>query len=285
MNILAASNNTYFPQLMVFISTIAEHIIEKINLTVLYTDLDEKNRKKAEKYAASKGISIVFRVANSGRSANYQLIYNITKETYYRFLVLEVYPIEERAIWMDIDTIILKDIAPFYHMELGDAYIAGVNGNHVQNHLNRLGLNENGAYINAGIILFNLKKIREDFETDFLYQCYEEYESKLLLADQDIINAAFADRIIAMPDRRYNYIVAFNQEIDEESCRFVQEHVAVLHFIRHIKPWHKEYVGKFKYLYRRAMFPLFPMKTIWLEICSFFYLFKKNKKTLENSSK
>lgn len=285
MNILVASNDTYFPQLMVFISTITKHTNEKINLTVLYSDLREKNRKKAEKFAISKGVSIFFRLADDKRSANYQLIYNITKETYYRFLVLEIYPNEERAMWMDIDTIILKDIAPFYHMDFEDAYIAGVNGNHVQNHLHRLGLYENGAYINAGVILFNLKKIRSNFENDFLYKCYEDNESKLVLADQDIINIAFAGKIKAMPDRRYNYIIAFGQTVDEDSFEFVNEHCAILHYIRHIKPWHKEYVGRFKHLYRKAMFGLFPMKVIILEIQSFFYKFKKNKKTLENSTK
>ena len=285
MNIFVALNDTYFPQLMVFISTIAKHMSKKINLTVLYTDLKEKNKSRATKYATSKGISITFRNVNDQRFSNYQLIYNITKETYYRFLVLEVYPTEERAMWMDIDTIVLRDISPFYNMNLGDNYIAGSYGNHVHRHLRRLGLNENGEYINAGIILFNLKKIREDFEKEFLFKCYEENESKISLADQDIINIAFADRIIAMPDRRYNYVVSFGQKFDNNSLEFVKEHAVVIHFIRHIKPWHKEYMGVYKHLYRKTMFPLFPIKTIWLTIQSFFYQFKRNKKTLENSDR
>lgn len=285
MNIFVATNNTYFRQLMVFMSSIAKHKSEDINLTVLYSDLESKNISKVNSFAKKVGLTIRFYLVNDNRSSQYNLIHQITKETYYRFLLLDIYPCEERALWMDIDTVVLKDLSYFYHTDFGDTYIIGTQGNNSEKHLERLGLNKNGTYINAGVILFNLKLIRDNFSKDFLYTCYEQNASKIRFSDQDVINIAFADRIRNMPDRRYNYIIMSGEETGKERLKFIKQNCAIVHYIRHIKPWQHYYQGSIRYIYLREMFRIYPFRSIFLMVAGELYKFKKNKKTLENSVK
>jgi lipopolysaccharide biosynthesis glycosyltransferase len=56
-------------------------------------------------------------------------------------------------------------------------------------------------YINSGVVLFNLKKIREDNKEQELDKFVNE--NKLYYPDQDAINAIFKNHILFL-DNKYN---------------------------------------------------------------------------------
>lgn len=285
MNIFVVSNDAYYPRLKVFARSLVKHNTDQVFLTVLFSELSPDSRADFCDYSKELGIVLRMFPVSEKRSEKYKLIHHITVETYYRFLLLDVFPNEERALWMDIDTVIIGDITPFYYDNFDDNYVIACPGNHEKDHLARLGLNPEGCYFNAGVILFNLNKIRQDFAPDFLYNIYEQYEEVIKFSDQDVLNIAFAGKIKKEPDRRYNFIVTSGQKYSLKEMKTIKNKCAVIHYIRHIKPWQYYYQGKIKYFYFKEMFPLYPFQTVLLVFWGMLYKFKINKKTLENSVK
>lgn len=284
MNIFVATNDAYYPRLKVFSNTLRKHE-SNVLLTILFSDLSLKNRRDFEKLSKKIGLDHRFVPVDEKRSGTYKLIHQITTETYYRFLLLDIYPQEERAMWMDIDTIVIGELSPFYYDDFEGNYVIACPGNNERSHLDRLGLDPQGCYFNAGVVIFNLDKIRRDFEKDFLYEAYEKNESRIRFSDQDVLNIVFAGKIKREPARKINYIVISGQKHTFRELRDIERNHSVIHYIRHIKPFQKYYQGKIRLLYLKEMFSVYPFQTLYLLIAGELYKLKKNKKTLENSIK
>lgn len=283
-NIFVATNETYYPRLTVFAKTLAKHNRDAF-LTILYSDLSEKSQKHFERFARRIHLKYRFLSVDEHRSDTYQLIHQITEETYYRFLLLDIFPTEDRAMWMDIDAVVTGDLSPYYYGNFDGNYVIACPGNNVKKHLNRLGLNPNGCYFNAGMIIFNLSDIRKDFKRDFLYEAYEQNEDKIKFSDQDVLNIVFANKVKPESNRRFNYIVTSGQKQSFKEIKIIEKENAVIHYIRHIKPWQYYFQGNIRFLYLKEMFSVYPLRTIGLAIVGELYKLKKNKKTLENSIK
>lgn len=285
MNIFVAANDAYYPQLKIFTRSLMKHNRE-ISLTVLFSALSEKNRMDFNAFAQKRKIKLRMFPVSEQRFAKYKLINHITTETYYRFLLLDVFPCEERALWMDIDTIVINRLDSFYGKDFEDNYVSVVAAcprNREKDHLTRLGLDTGGCYFNAGVILFNLNKIRREFAPDFLFDAYEKNEDIIMLSDQDVLNIVFAGKIKSEREKDYNFTVRSGENFSVQEIRDIKNLSAVIHYIRHIKPWQHYYQGRIKYLYLKEMFPLYPFRTLYLLTAGGLYRWKRNKKTLENS--
>lgn len=285
MNILVATDDVYYPRLKIFSNTLWKQDPGNFEITIMHSRLSESNIADFEAFAAKKGIRYRFAKIEETRFNSYKLLHQLTIEVYFRFLVLYLYPSASRVMWVDTDTVVRKSLQPFYNQDLEGKHICACSGNNEKKHLLRLGLNENGHYFNAGVILFDLEQIRKDYSTYFLFDIYESNEKKIFLADQDVLNIAFSDKVKCPPDRNYNYMVFSGQKVDRAEYKKIKKEAAIVHYIRHIKPWQHYYSGKVRHLYLKEQFALYPGETIKTLILSFLYRFKKNKKTLENSQK
>lgn len=96
--------------------------------------------------------------------------------TYYRLgLAGELPATVERALYVDIDTIFNRDISPMYESEFGDCLIAGVfttedlSEESFSRWKREMNLGRDSIYINAGVILYHIGRIREEcFESQVL---------------------------------------------------------------------------------------------------------------------
>ncbi|WP_330849102.1 glycosyltransferase, partial [Streptococcus suis] len=66
-------------------------------------------------------------------------------------------------------------------------------------------------YFNSGVLLMDLKKIREDKIESLLFECGHTIKDKIRLQDQDIINVALEGKIKSL-DPIYNYGYMERQE-------------------------------------------------------------------------
>lgn len=84
-----------------------------------------------------------------------------TKYTLFR-LGIPDFVKEDRVLYLDSDTLVLGDISEFYNTDLGDAVIAGsIDTGITQKHIKSIGGDVNSHYLNAGVLLMDLKKLRE----------------------------------------------------------------------------------------------------------------------------
>ena len=131
----------------------------------------------------------------------------------------------EWCIYLDGDTLIKCDIADLYYFRDIDYIIAGVydsgnSGNHKPD------------YVNSGVLLMNLKYMRE---IDVM-RLFKEYYTPDMYGDQDLINIALEGKVKLMP-LKYNLFVNYKQFIKELSPNYAHEindtngNYAIKHFV------------------------------------------------------
>ena len=68
----------------------------------------------------------------------------------------------------------------------------------------RLDMDEESPYINSGVMLMNLKRLREEQNYNDVFEFIEKRKSLLILPDQDIISSLYGSKILALDTFRYN---------------------------------------------------------------------------------
>ncbi len=171
---------------------------------------------------------------------------------YYRLKLASVLKNENKCIYLDGDTLVLRDLSDMYNLDLGENYVAGVPDGYrlFDDYASKLGITDMSQYICSGSLLWNLDQIRKDnieekFE-QFLETALVE-DKNLFFPDQDTINAVCYGKIMDMPFK-YGAIVGFlycpKYEKDPYLFRIIDKsdwedsvkNTVVLHFVGK-KPW------------------------------------------------
>lgn len=124
-------------------------------------------------------------------------------------LILADYIDEDKALYIDSDAIVRGDLSHLWDFDLKDNYLLGVKdyGVTFDNHLESLNLS--GRYVNSGVVLFNLKKIREEKTINKWFDIINN--KKLKYPDQDALNIVCTDYEEYLPSV-YNYISGVTME-------------------------------------------------------------------------
>ena len=146
--------------------------------------------------------------------ANYYKIPNIFKNMrkwrnsitiHYKLLLPLILPNLERIIFFDCDTLIFKDLSEMFFLPFNDAYVLGFPF-HTPNVLYRFGIRSN-KYINAGVLLFNIKKIREDGKDLELINFTMQKVNKFVFLEQDTMNYVYFNKTGLLPLKYGIYLV------------------------------------------------------------------------------
>lgn len=160
----------------------------------------------------------------------------------------------DRILYIDCDTLVLDDISSLYYSDLDGKVIGMVQDCLVVKQKSLISFSENDRYYNSGVILFDVKKWKENNgeERVIKHSIRQTYGT----VDQDLLNVEFKDEICCLPIR-YNFqpfhIVYDNKtffrhfphkkdvyyseyEIDDARSKTV-----IMHFFRYLgeSPWHK----------------------------------------------
>jgi lipopolysaccharide biosynthesis glycosyltransferase len=110
------------------------------------------------------------------------------------------------------------------------------------------------AYYNSGVLLMNLEAQRKRVDEREIFDFVEKNRVKLLMPDQDALNALYAKEIKSVDPRIYNYdarCYKYYKLVSEGlyDLDYVIGNTIFLHFCGKRKPWKKNYKGKFASLY------------------------------------
>ena len=173
---------------------------------------------------------------------------HISFVTYYRILLASIVE-EDRILYLDVDTICASSLQEFVSLDIENYYIAGVKaaGYHIDSEkiCERLKIKSINKYINAGVLLMNLKLIREDrLEKTFIELLGNNYSSQ----DQDILNVACYNKIKCL-DLKFNVMTPYyeknnKQKLYIETGVFSKKQLeeaeynpVIIHYATKIKPW------------------------------------------------
>lgn len=257
MNIFITLDSNYIYPLCVMLNSIAAtNSGNRIDLYVAYSSLTDGDFSDMEKALESTEHTIHRIPVSDDMFNDCPVLSRISKATYYRLLVGDILPDDvDRVLYLDPDIVVIRDLREFYNMSLEGNIIAGAPHLHlIAEDVNRirLGLNKKSRYINAGVLLIDLKKWRENISLKRIFKFISVNYKKLLLADQDVVNVLLEGNALAIDERMYNLdektfrryssALAGKKKINLE---WVKNNTVVIHFNGKHKPWKEQkYAGR-----------------------------------------
>lgn len=231
----------------------------KYEVIYLHNEISENDRKKLEQIVMTSGNICVKFINPDGLidiSRFFVATHNYAAEAYYRLLCPWILPKHyKKVLVFDIDLILKDDPANLYCIPLGNNWAAGVKDVLWQGLLNlhsnindyaknTLKLKNPYNYINTGVILLDIQRIRENFEFEYVLEFANS--KRFMYQEQDIFNVLFEDHIHFL-DVSWNYYVASNLDMQNglsgapnkayrDYCDSNNQ-IKILHFAAQPKPW------------------------------------------------
>ena len=125
---------------------------------------------------------------------------HVTKEAYYRFLLPDVLPKEDRrTIYMDVDVLcVRRGIRELWETDLCGNPIGAVLDDDTGWKRGLIGLQQ-GMYFCSGMLLMDLAMLRSGGYVGKLVSALRTHSDKLIWMDQDVINIVFDGKIHKLP--------------------------------------------------------------------------------------
>ncbi|HFI0054510.1 TPA: glycosyltransferase [Streptococcus suis] len=239
MNLAFTVSDSYIDYMGTTLYSIMLHTRKcPVSVYVLTSDISDYSRfklKKLEKHFNNLRIHI--QVVDSQRFEEFPLNRShITRpEVYFRMAFASLLPQLDRILYLDSDILAQKDLQPLWDTALEGAYMAAVSeppSDGAFDYRRSIGMTNPQYYFNSGVLLMDLKKIREDQIEDRLFDCGQAIKDKIRLQDQDIINVALEGQIKVL-DPIYNYGYMEKQAQLRDQADIVLNHFSLE------KPWNR----------------------------------------------
>lgn len=181
---------------------------------------------------------------------------HVTPAALIKFDLCKLFPNVNELLYIDSDIIINKPLDSLFSYDITDKYLAAsfefwqymmeVYKYKKQN------VGKPDFYFNSGILLFNLKKMRDDNVPEKLWEtkfnCFNNPNAKRQCMDQDSLNAVLAKNCLHLPIK-YNLNCAFTEGYDINQINFIfdtnyknseelKEDGVIIHYVgKTDKPW------------------------------------------------
>ena len=234
MNIIFAINRNYISQLLCTIVSILENNGGNIDFYILHSDLSEDDETSFyvlnKKYSNFKLHFIS--VDNANIKALPVTIDYISQVTYYRYIAADLIP-AEKALYLDADIVVNGSLENLYKTDIENYCCAGVRDLYIEKigYKDKIEFSGTDLYVNAGVLLLNLKKLREIKASESLIKNTQEFGCAIEYQDQDIINITFKNKIKEI-DSIYNF-AAENIAVEPEKI----SKAVIIHYTGVRKPW------------------------------------------------
>lgn len=231
INICLACDNNYAKYAGVVIASALANANQEDNLSFYILDGGIEEGKKSEilELKSIKDCNINFIQIDETMFEDYKKVKThnyLSIAAYYRLKLSSLLPNIDKIIYFDCDIIVNSSLKELFETELGDNIVAGVRD------INKRMLKKNPNYVNSGMLVMDLKKIREQNIEQQLYDYTIANFENINMGDQQIINEVLIGRIKVVDD-----------EWNVQSSNFTNrssytKHPRVIHYVAKRKPWH-----------------------------------------------
>ncbi len=198
---------------------------------------------------------------------------NAAKVSYYRLLAVDFMPENtQRVLYIDPDAVVINPLDKLYNTDMGDNLIAAAgHTTGVIEYFNRkrLGLKKGTRYINSGVILMDIEKMRREYTLGDIFGFIDKNKNRpfyLLQGDQDVFNGMFTGKIKILDEKIYNLdektFRLFRKDID---LGWVRKNTAIVHYNGEFKPWKENYRGVLQGFFEEAknsVCEIFPVELV-----------------------
>lgn len=203
---------------------------EFIHFFILDGNISQENKDKLLELKQIKNCEINFIQVKEEQFELYKQVNShkyITIQTYYRLKIAELLPDISRVIYLDCDMLVQTSLSKLFDIDLGDNIIAGCLDARVLHKRKWKGK----KYINAGMILFDLDKIRAEKIEDKFFEYTKDNIDSIKTGDQDIINFTLENRIKIIDNNWNVQVSGFASRTSYTNTPYI------IHYIGNDKPW------------------------------------------------
>jgi lipopolysaccharide biosynthesis glycosyltransferase len=180
---------------------------------------------------------------------------SMSRATYFRLMIPQFMPPDvDRAIYLDSDLILQGDIAELWNFNLGGHALGAIvdAGLSSIDFAARYNLPSAGQYFNAGVLLLDVKKLREertfDHTIDLLANNTYDYD------DQDALNISFWNRWTKIPpDWNFQRNFLYEKFASWTALTRSAPRPKIIHFTDAIKPWRRDEWHPLAWLYLKEL--------------------------------
>ena len=194
--------------------SILEHTDSRICFHILHDEtVSEENKRKLKQVANQKGDSIQFHFIDTSIFDDVkERLHRFTVGTMFRLMLPEILPNLDKIIYLDADLFVNLDIKELWNIDISNYFVAGVRDYGTCHHSFtpypvREGMVDRQNYINAGVLILNLDKIRSygNMKNQSIQYLIDNPESSLF--DQDALNVIYKNSILLL-DEKWNSFVS-----------------------------------------------------------------------------
>lgn len=268
INIVFCSNHYYLPYLGVVLNSLINHASPKYNYDILILYNQKKHHYRIPlKHFCRCNISVRqvdYNLKNLAPKAKFFTHRYYVPEVYARFFIPQILTAYRKVLYLDIDMLILDDVAKLYHFDLGDKSLAasrdfvslvdvGFFTKLFTFYLHHdLGLKHRRDYFCSGVMLMDLTKLRQE---KFTQRCLAQLLkiTSPLYVDQDILNCLYAGQLKYFHQRWNIMTLCFDRQIIKQVKKTslinqqqllaywqLMSNPGAIHFSGGVKPWLKK---------------------------------------------
>ena len=304
--VFLAADDNYAPFVATTMASILKNTKSHIDFYVLSNKISKINQQKirnTKKFFPNSRFSVRFREIDMKKFEKFNGGFShITITAYARWMIPDLYPNLNKAIYLDDDIIVVGDIAELYNQNLEGNIVGAVpdvsdispNGPSRYKLLKKYGEFKNEYVWNSGVYLIDCQKWRENDITRKLIaqkqeiiDYHKKHNLKLGSADQDTLNVILQDyKILPLKYNMHPFAIHKCKERNDcgqlfgrEGDELLQEAV-IIHYATSEKPWKDN-----KTLMGEKFWQIVPYTDFADEIKQIHDNYQRDMKIIKNSDK
>lgn len=245
MNSLSVPN--HIPVLLCFdanyadyaaVATYSAHKNSKSNIVFywLFTPEVEERSKRLRESLQKLGMRINLLVFDVSHLNHWKTGLHFTTASYLRLFAPDLLTNEDKLLYLDCDTLVLTDVMSLYNTPLQDARFAGCI-DETGGKTSRVPRVAGDKYINSGVLLMDLKALRNDGVVERCKMLYEQFKNEITWPDQCLINKYAEGRKLILDPKYNRQIFTFRIKASDFNDLTKPQNSSILHFVGGTKPW------------------------------------------------
>ena len=223
-----------------------EHSVE---FHILDCGIAKATKRKLSQYITIyPNATLIFHTIDIHEFATFPVPHHFSSAMYSRFYIADLVPDIHKALYIDVDTCIVGNIAEIFNYDLEEYGLGAVSGDSdniytppalwIQKHKEELMMKPNEYYFCSGMLLINCQYWREHTIKDQCLKLMNSYSSLLTHPDQDVLNLLFRAKYKRLP----YYCHYFASEVSQEYFTYIKDqmknkHCIIVHYTSGKKPW------------------------------------------------
>lgn len=263
VHIACSIDRNYVQHIGVTLTSLFENNVNcQFNIHLFSSEFKQSELESIQNICSSSGHIFKYYYLDPSLFEGFFLSNHITVASYYRIFIPQVLERSiEKIIYLDADLIIKRDILELWNTDMKGRMMGGIpdpNQDNVNN--TRLNIPLIHKYINAGVLLLNVKKWKEDNLTEKLTGYILSNYSIIYFHDQDTLNKILHDDSFTLPVKWNLQTAVFDlprkkliEVYGEKELNEALKDPCIIHYTGTSKPWdylnlHPLRAAYFKYL-------------------------------------